>query len=296
MSPSIAIRPAVSDADYAAALRVAHVANNASSPIAYYQAIRMALPRRRDSTRWVLTEDDAIVASLVAYPLTFRHGDILRQGYGLGSVATHPDHQRRGHARRLCAEVCAANERAGRPIGLLFSAIPPALYLGLDFQLVDAWKLVATDLHALAGSAAPALLVPFEPTPKLAEIAALKAKHTHGLHLIFSPDSWETNLAQNTLNGFFWVGADRRGYVRVHCEDNELGITEWAVAIQDVAPVLAALADMGRTLGAETLWGWMHPSGVPAGLFRDDGRAKTQPMVRGHTDLLGAHFWDAEYF
>lgn len=290
-------RIVTTNVDRLVALRVAHAATRPEQPFEEYAAVRFRTPLRRGGDWWLLEDDDGVpVTSLMCYPLDLSHGRERLEAYGLGAVATHPDHRGRGHASRLCAEVGLRAESKGRSTGLLFSAIPPALYERLGFEVAPAYAWQSTDLESLSGVAAEPL-TPVDGTREAERLAPLYEAAHPGLHSFRDAEGFHRSCMHSYEDVFFTVGDPVRGYVRLHLEDpEELELTELIVPEADEPAVLAAVFDLARRLGRPSVVGWMPPTPTIESVFETDDRSKTLPMVRGHHDLAGAMFWSSDYF
>ncbi len=292
------IRQAESSADRLAVTAVAHAAMRPEQPREHFQALRLAHPLRAWATWWLLEEDGTPASSLVCYPLDFVRADgRAAGGYGLGAVATHPELRRRGLARALCERVIEDAEASGRTLGLLFSAIAPAYYERLGFRALAAWQHVAAQPAELAASGPRAALRPLDARREAVTLAALYERHHAGtLHLARGAERLLRTLAWNPSNAFYGIGDPLEGYVRVRCEEQELDVLELIVPPHQRAPVLRALAHVAASLSLGRLGGWFAPVPELGAHLRDEGRAKTLPMLRGEAALEGAHVWSSEYF
>ena len=116
-------------------------------PLEWVRAQRLGHPRRQSADPWLLEAEGRVVSALLAYPLTFGTPSGARVGaIGLGAVATLPDARGHGLAASLCRAVAEHYAQDGRPAGLLFSAIPPALYERLDYRVCNAHDFVCERL------------------------------------------------------------------------------------------------------------------------------------------------------
>lgn len=283
--------------DRLAALRVAHAATQPEQPFEAYAAIRFRVPRRREADWWLLETDDGVPAtSLMSYPLQFARGSVAYEGFGIGAVATHPEHRGRGCASELCAAVTQDAAERGRPLGLLFSAIPPGLYERLGFVVAPAYGWRATDLEALSRVNA-AMLTPVDGMREADTLAALYEAAHVGLHLHRNAEAFRRSCVRNAEDLFFTVGSPARGYLRLYLEDaDEVEIAEFVVPETDEREVLAAVFDLAVHMKRPSVVGWMPPTPAIEALFAPRPRSKTLPMVRGHDALERAMFWSSDYF
>jgi predicted N-acetyltransferase YhbS len=290
-------RPAVTADDRRAAAVVTHAAHASPLPVDAFVAMRLRNPRRATATWWLLEEAGVVVASLVAYPLTFAVGDAVAAGYGLGAVATLPEARRRGHATALCRDAIEATEAEGRRVGLLFSAIPPAFYARLGFQVVPAWHHVCARPAELAASGPRVPWTPIDPRAEAETLANLHARrHGGALHLHRDVAGFLRSVDLNPEDLFFGVGTPRRGYVRVAVEAESVEVVEEVLPAPERAAALRAVGRLAVGLKALTVEGWFDPCPTVAEFFDDRGRATTLPMVRGCSDLARARFSSADYF
>ncbi len=283
------IRVAVSEADRRSVLDVARAAFGSSLSPEAYQAQRQAAPLRRRATWWLLEDRDRPVASLLAYPLEFAVAGGTASGVGFGSVSTHPDHQRRGHASRLMTHVLDAFDG---DLGLLFSAVDPGLYQRLGFAVAPAWHHACEDLAALA-EGSQAHLRALDPVRERDSLITA-SRAWPGLHLHRRESDWITHLTENPGDWFFAVSGG--GVLRLHVDKADLDVLELLVPADRRAPVLRAAAALGRDSGCAELHGWFPPVPELAAHFVDRGRARTLPMVLGDVVLAGSQFWASEYF
>lgn len=290
-------RPAVSAADRLAVAVIAHAATEPTAPRDLFVAKRLRNPKRALATWWLLEDGGAPVASLVCYPLVFAAGDAVAAGYGLGAVATHPEVRGRGYASTLCRQVIEANEAEGRAVGLLFSAIPPALYERLGFRVVPARHLVCPRPAELAASGPRIAWMPIDPRREVGALASLyERRHDGALHLHRDPERFRQSVDLNPEDLFFGLGDPLRGYVRLSVEGDRVEVVEDVVPAPERAAALRAVARLAASLRALTVEGWFDPCPT-VGLFLEDrGRATTLPMVRGFADLQRARFVSADYF
>ncbi len=297
---SVTLAKALSDADIQAVLMVAHEANKSRMPSLWYETIRRSSPLRRTATWWLMRDGGTPAAACLLYDLSFGLADgATAPGYGGGAVATRPGYRRRGLASQLCRRVADEAEARGASVGLLFSAIPPALYARLGYVVTPAWQPRCADPAALAASGPRCSLRALDPVRDGDAILELYGRHHAGrLHLARTSTSWPAHLERNPRDGFVGWGDPLRGYIRLHAEDGELEITELiAPDPEDVAPALRAAAALTVDLPKEdSLMGWFPPCAELADHFIDEGRARTLPMVRGDVTLDGAQFWSSDYF
>jgi GNAT superfamily N-acetyltransferase len=298
MSEAIEIRETVDPAERLAILALAHRATSASEPLAFYQARRLAVPRRAQAQWWLLAVGGRPASTLLCYPLQFAIGSERFAGYGLGAVATAPEYRQRGLASRLCTEVAEHSIAAGRPLGLLYSAIPPAFYERLGYREAPAWNAHCGELAELFDSGEAAELRPLEARRAQPELEAVYRAGHRGLHLHRDAEAWSTSLACNPRDVFFGLGAPLRGYARISADRSDaLEVIE--LVLRDPGeslPVLRALAGLALELGRKRITGWFPCSEGLEAWFVDQGRGRTLPMVRGDAPLSGSQFWEADYF
>ncbi len=82
--------------------------------------------------KWAVIEGQEIVSVLTTTPLQFGWGNAV----GIAGVATRPDRQNEGYARRLIDKVLRASERAGEGAAMLF-ATDTRLYEACGFEGLD---------------------------------------------------------------------------------------------------------------------------------------------------------------
>ena len=291
-------RIVTSNADRRAALAVGHAATRADQPFEHYAALRFRVPFRRVGEWWLLEDDDGTpVTSLMCYPLRLATpGEAPIDGYGIGAVATHPDHRARGHASRLCEAACEHAEGAGRRVGLLYSAIPPALYERLGFQVAPAYGWRCEALDAFDDEAAAAF-APVDGIREVEMLAPLYEAWHPGLHSYRDAEGFRYSCVRSPDDVFFVLGEPARSYVRLYLdESDEVEITELIVQPEDEAGALAFVFALARRHGRPAVPGWMPPTPRIEALFEPTSRAKTLPMVRGYESLDGSMFWSSDYF
>jgi GNAT superfamily N-acetyltransferase len=298
MSAAIEIREADDPAERLAVLALAHRATSASEPLSFYQARRLAVPRRASAQWWLLTVGGHPASTLLCYPLQFALGSERIAGYGLGAVATAPEHRRRGFASELCTEVARRAIAAGRPLGLLYSAIPPAFYERLGYREAPAWNAHCGQLAELRDSGEAAELRPLEARRSQPELEAVYRVAHRGLYLHRDTEAWSTSLACSPRDVFFGLGAPLRGYARVSA-DPSAALEVLELVLRDPGeslPVLRALAALAFELGRKRITGWFPCREGLEAWFVDQGRGRTLPMVRGDVPLSGSQFWATDYF
>lgn len=289
----VEIRIAASDADRLAALAVAHDANASKVPLEAYFAARLMHPPRRRATWWLLTDDGAPAASLVSYPLALRNDGVPILGYGLGAVATATAFRRRGHASRLCTRAGDHAAEHGAEVGVLFSAIPPALYERLGFRVVPAHGAVCSDVAGLAGSGPRATLHPFDPLTRIDALVAAFRAVDDGLRASRDADAWRCSIAEGPRHLYFAVDGDG-GYARIDREPDAIEVVELVAG--DPAPVWRAVAALAARWGIGSVLGWHAPPAELAAWFAPTDRAHTLPMVRGPAEVTTAWLSSADYF
>ena len=82
--------------------------------------------------KWALFEAGEMVSVLTTTPLLFGWGKAV----GIAGVATQPNRQREGHARKLIEKVLVESEKRGEGPSLLFAA-DTRLYDSLGFEGID---------------------------------------------------------------------------------------------------------------------------------------------------------------
>jgi hypothetical protein len=231
------------------------------------------------------------------YPLRFGTPGGEVDGYGLGAVSTVPEARGRGYASALCRHVIEHAEAGGRGVGLLFSAIPPAMYERLGFRVRPAWDHVAERLADLMASGPVAALEPLDGHAEADTLAALWAAHHDGLYLVRDAPSMRLSLDRYAYDFVLGVGRPRRGYVRVEVPPTgAVEILEWIVPPALDGAALRAVAAVAERLGRGALRGWLAPTPTVRTWFRDRGRADTLPMVRGAGHVEDARFQASDYF
>lgn len=278
-------------------MRVGHAATLGDKPFETWAGLRLRSLRRRAAAWWLLEQDGTAVASLVAYPLRFREGSRRLEGFGLGSVATHPDHRKKGYASYLCDCVAQAAVADGRAIGLLYSAIPPALYERIGYRVSAAWLHRCEDPAGLAASGSQAELEPLDPRVLVETLARLYEAFHGGLHLERDERAMGQSLDYNPHDIFLGVGKPLQGYLRVRLtEPDDLDVVECIVPREMRGPVIRAAAALAAAQGMRTLSTWLPAGEGVDGQFEDLGRARTLPMLKGEVTLEGAHFYRSDYF
>lgn len=99
-----------------------------------------------------LTVDGIVVSSLITYKNQF---DLVDRYVGIGSIATHPDYRRHGHASYLiqnCINSCLKENSLGL---LMFSDVEPAFYEKFGFTVVESDKGCALMFLSLNGGRLP---------------------------------------------------------------------------------------------------------------------------------------------
>jgi predicted N-acetyltransferase YhbS len=293
--------PVEEESDLRAALEVSHVAFSRGGTLLHGVARRMRLELFHGAQWWLGREPGGeVAASLVCYPLSFAlPGEPPREGFGLGSVGTHPRWWGKGLASGLCSAVVEDAEQWGRSLGLLFSAIPPGMYERLGFRIAPAHAWTCTDPRGLseAEAGAGAELLPIDPYRHLGGLDRLFHGTRGGLYLWRDEAAWRRNVALNSADVFFALGALERGYVRLVDGEGELEIVELCLADPgDERAALAAVARLAVELGRERMVGWMDPSAAVREHFEPGTREETLPMVRGDVPLARSRFWASEYF
>lgn len=277
-------------------ISIAHAANASALPLPFYQARRLASPLRRRAAWWLLREGGQDVAALLCYDLVFRRGEERAAGFGFGSVATVPEARRRGFASALCRAVAEDAIGRGRPLGLLFSAIPPALYERLGFVSLPCHDLCCDDVEALGASGPHAALGPIDPLDRLDLLGRLYDGARPGWRLERDEAGWRRSVADNASDVFFVIGRDE-GYVRLVDGDGELEVVELVAASAAASQgAVRASASMAAGLGRTRLRGWLWPEQVPEGHFVELGRGKTLPMMSGLEGDGTGWFVASDYF
>ena len=290
-------RRATTRADRLTALRVAHAATRPEQPFEVYAGLRLRSPLRRDADWWLLEDERGVpVTSLMGYALELADDGGRHAGLGIGAVATHPEHRGLHHASTLCAHAIRDAEAKGRPLALLFSAIPPALYERLGFVAAPAHAWRATELDALADGPV-AELSPVDGMREAATLAPLYEAWQVGLHPFRDAEAFARSAGRGYEDIFFTLGDPVRGYVRLHLEaPGTLEITELIVPPEDERAVLAWIFQLARRTEHAAVAGWMPPSPTIESAFRKGDRSKTLPMVRGPVAPAPSTFWSSDYF
>ncbi len=280
-------------------LAVGHAANASTQPFPAYAAVRFNRALRRVGWWWLGEVDGEAVSSLLCYPLTLRDATGARvPAYGLGAVATRPDARRKGYARRLCEAAIAAAEAEGRRVGLLYSAIPPAYYERLGFAVCPAAGFLSEDPAEVAASGEQARLLPCDPLVEPAPYLAAYHAHLRGLRPERDLASWTAAWTAWPEDWCFAIDGGP-GYVRVNDDGDEVAILELCPAPgTSPQPAVRAVAALTVQLGRARLCGWLLPDELAGTSFRDVGRARTLPMLRGVTaeEAAGARFFGSDHF
>lgn len=295
--PLGAARPALTDADRRAVLRVSRAAFDVRTAFEPYAARRLASTLRQRATWWLLEADGAAVASLLCYPLQFAWPDgEERGGYGLGSVGTLPEHQGRGYATELCAAVHEREAARGCDAALLFSAIGTRVYGRMGFTETPAHQRRCSDPAALAASGPHADLRAVEPRRHIEELLLLYRAAHRGPYLQRDVVRWLALLEECPDDSILGWGAPLRGYIRICAEGGELELVELiAPRPSDAVSVVRAVAAWAEDLSCTSVCGWLTPDEAPEPWFVEEGRERTLPMVRGF-DGAAARFWGTDYF
>lgn len=233
------IRRAESRSDRLRVTEVAYQASERKEPLAHYQALRLAHPRRALGTWWLLEEGGQPLSSLVCHTLRLHTPEGVKDAYGLGAVATVPEARRGGRARTLCEAVIRDAEAGGRTLGLLFSAIPPPYYERMGFRALPAWRHTSERLADIAASGPVLELHPLEPQREVPQLSALYEAHHAGdvhIHRDLAGFSRSIHLAPADL--YFGVGDPLAGYIRAEVEETTFEVLELIVPAD-----LAARAD-----------------------------------------------------
>ncbi|MBX2803971.1 MAG: GNAT family N-acetyltransferase [Myxococcales bacterium] len=265
------VRPAVSPQERLAVLRIAHAANQSRAPFEAYAARRLAVAFRGRADWWVGFDGDVAVASLLCHRFVLARGAARRKAFGLGSVAVHPDHQRRGHANALCDWVV---QRESPAVGLLFSAVPPKVYEGCGFRVLPAWSHRSRDLQGLADSGTAATLTPIDPRTEIGRLAQAWSQDRGHFTWARTLDDWHRSLLDNPEDLWFATGD---GTLRLAQEGDELEVVE--LTVEDRAAALRAVALLAIGLGKDHVTGWFPPDAFVSRWFEDTGRATTLPMA-----------------
>lgn len=287
----IAARIARSAIDRARVAAVARAANRVQDPLPWYAAARLAAPLRRRATWWLAEDAGEPVSALLCYPLSLRHEGVPVAGYGIGSVATLPEHRGQGHASHLLHEAIDHAEEGGAKVGVLFSAIPPGLYERLGFRVVPASGARCQDAAQLATSGDRAELVPLDPFVERARLRAAHDALTDGLRTARDAAAWDESLLCNPGDRFF---AAAEGYVRLIEDDGAIEVVE--LCVRRPAAVLRAVAALAVALGRGRVEGWFEPPAELASRFSPMDRSRTLPMVRGPKTIRTAWLSSADYF
>lgn len=293
-------RPAAGPEDVLAGLAVRHEAYERKVPLPVSQAMRLASSREHRAVPWVLDRGDgAIVSTLLCHPLEL---DVLGRvvpAYGLGSVGTRFADRRRGHAAALCRAACEANERSGRPVGLLYASVAPAYYERLGFVTCPASSHRCERLRALAESGDTATLVPVDPRREVERLcAAYREFHRGAIHPHRDAARFLESVEDCADDWFFAVRGLERGYVRLYPEDDgSLDVVEPIVLDPaDEAPLLRAVARLALDAGKKAVTGWFEPPAAVREWFSPLSRAMNVPMLRGAPAGAAARFWASDHF
>lgn len=293
----VVIRPVGNRADLLAGLEVRRAAYDPDAPALAYAARRMGRSRVARTDAWVLAHRGAVVSTLLRYLLTFSVHDRVLPGYGLGSVATRPEARGNGFATALLSAAIGSAERAGRTVGLLFSAIPPALYERLGFRTLPAWRQRCERLQDLADSGDALLLEAVNPRRETERLVRLYDAHHRGRPHLARDLARFRETVDDAHDDLFLTLPDGGGYLRVADDDASLPILEFVVLRPaDELPTLRAAARLALDLKRDALTGWLPPSPAVTEWFTPLSREKSLPMVRGAEPSDAWRIWSSDYF
>lgn len=242
---------------------------------------------------WLLDADGETVSCLLCYPLEFSLPDGTPiSGFGLGAVSTLPSATKRGHAAWMCGEIGRQQAQAGRPVGLLYSGIPPSYYARLGYRVAAGWDWISSDLEAIAAMD-PAPWTQADPRDERDALLGAYARHHRGvLSLRRDPALHDRTLRLNPRDTWHLCEG---GYVRLEVDGDDLEVVEMIVPPDRAPAVLAACAAMALERGLDCMRGWLEPSEFVETWFTPRSREKTLPMVLG-TFPNPSRFWSSDYF
>lgn len=207
-------------------------------------------PLLRFEDTLVACDGDRLVASVQIFTRTIRvRGEALLLG-GIGSVATHPDYERRGAATAVLRRAIAEMERRGMALSLLFT-MRTSFYERLDWTRIDHPMWV---VHA--GADERGLGREFTQSD-LGDVKALHARFSGARELtcLRDDDYWGAQLhfAGSPEEDFRVVERGGRvcAYARAMEESGIARVTEYgceADATEDLAGLLVGMAPSGRPL------------------------------------------------
>lgn len=192
--------------------------------------------------------DGRVAVSLGCYPLQFHlHGQQIA-GFAIGSVHTHPDFRRRGHAAELIRWVEGARREQGERLALLYSDIDCNYYARLGYLECPAWEgKTSANSAAALGHQANWRLERIDGAASSDDLMR-RYENYHGrlpLAVARPHEYWHFTLAKQPHDDFFYL-RDRnskvRGYARLTPRDDHLRIADYALDDDDDALSEALLA------------------------------------------------------
>ena len=299
---SLVFRIAGKPEDRLEVIRIQHRANSSTQPFDTYAALRLRIPLRQTATWWMLTDGERPVSALLCYPLHLERGTTRTSAFGIGGVATIPEARKQGFASQLCRKAMESAMSGGRPLGLLYSAVPPAFYERLGFSTLPACDFRCTEIASFAGSGPQADVAPIAPLDHLAALTALRraSMGAHEWHIVRErEEEWRRDLAINHDDIFLglWGRGGLEGYVRLVDDPADLEIVELAAPDANRSiDILRRVAAYAVQLGRPCLRGWLRAEHCPPPHFADAGRSRTLPMMSGIQAGDAGWFAASEYF
>jgi len=293
---TVTLSPARTEADRRAAFEVTFSAWRLRDSLPLEQARRLRAARYRSAQWWVAREEGRVLSTLVAYPLCFGGlGEGTVDGVGLGAVCTRPEARGRGLASRLCAAALDHAEGEGRSLGLLFSAIAPAIYERLGFHPVTAAARVECPLpDGFAASGPRAALTPIDPHLHLDAIAGAvnataEAMAPGAPFLWRDADAIAWLLSVHPDELVFSV--EGGGFVQLAVDQDGVELTLLAVPDRGLhLPLLRAVAALAAGLDVG-LTAWLPRGATDPAWFVDRSRQHSLPMLRGVAAEQAAGGW-----
>ena len=220
----------------------------------------------------VLLVDGEMVASVSAYQRQMHCAGRLAKVGAIGSVATHPDHRRRGYVRQLMAECREWMESEGFDFCFLFGR--QEVYDGSGYEMFSAFETIASVRPPTADTG-----LTFHPANFETDVPALCALYDQFCSPLTGPfvrtrDYWERRVPGGYFRDYapnyslIREGEKAVGYMRCDSEGSvaELG---WLRDDPDLpARVVAAVVGL-----------WPHLSEVRFGLCTSELIAALDPLI-----------------
>ncbi len=251
---------------------------------------RLASPRYARSQRYVGLADGELAVSLACYPMVFRlHGQPVA-GVSIGAVYTVDRFRRRGYASQLMRFVDNENQRRGRQLSLLYSAIPAQFYERLGYITCDSLQGTQSvdDLDSNVDGIARLKLAAFAADDELSALEEAYCQFQQGLALSIDRDReyWQYTLAQRPDDEFFWMLDDRNkrvGYVRVARVADTLRLVDFTIQNRDPDLERAmywTLLTAAHKRGLTKIDSWLPHTPVAQRSFDSQTRSKALTMVK----------------